>query len=326
MHMKKRKIKIGIMIILGVILLVILSGKIYHEVKMEKEEKELLDYGVGKQAEIDGKKVNIFIDGKEDAEETIVFMHGLGMGDTVISTEPMREELKEKYRIVIIDRYGNGMSDDTNETMTLDVILKEYREVLESQGVEGPYILVAHSLAGMYANYWGAQYPKEVKAIVYLDADPAEWYAKEGEPEWSRILLGRMQQVAASIGVQRFLMSEEMLIGQNEKNVFSKQQNELRGYLMLRNTYSKATQSEFENYYRNAERILQGGAELEIPQLYIQAVNETGNSDYLNEKKKIMEERGNVSVARITGTHCLYEVAPKETAEAILDFWGEIYE
>ncbi len=322
--MKKRKI--CVIIVLVIILLGIISVKMYHEVQSEKEKEKLTAYGVGNLIEVDDKAVNVLIRGQEDVTDTIVFMHGLGMGDTVISTEPMRSRLEKKYRTCTIDRYGNGMSDDTNQAQTVDVILQEYRNVLKNSGLKGPYILVAHSIAGMYATYWAEEYPEEVKAIIYLDADPAEWYVNAGEPEGMQLFLGKLQQMAASIGVQRFLVSDEMLIGQDEKNVFTQQQNEMRRYLMLQNTYSKATQSEFENYYKNASRVVENGISLAIPQLYIQAVSDGANLDYLEEKKKIMEERGNVSVVRIEGTHCLYEVEPVKTADLILNFLGEMDE
>lgn len=326
MIMKKRKRKVCVIVILGILLFGMICIKIYHEAQMISEEKELFAYGVSNLTDLEDKQVNCVIGGKEDAAETVVFMHGLGMGDTSISAEPMFSPLKEKYRTCVIDRYGNGMSDDTGESQTVDVILEEYRNVLRKQGIEGPYILVAHSIAGMYANYWGKQYPEEVKAIVYLDADPAEWYVGAGKPGSMQVLLGRMQQMAVSTGIQRFLMSDEMLIGQDENQIFTKQQNELRKSLMLRNTYSKATQSEFENYYRNATKVIENGVSLSMPQLYIQAVSENCNVDYLDEKKQIMEKRGNVSVIRINGSHCLYEVSPEETADAILDFLGEMDE
>lgn len=268
--MKKRKGKICAVIILGVFLTGMICGKIYHEIQITKEEKELLAYGIGNFTEVDGKKINVAAGGKEDAEETIVFLHGLG--------------------------------------------------------IEGPYILVAHSIAGMYADYWGEQYPEEVKKIVYLDADPAEWYAMAGEPERVQVFLGRLQYMTSFLGLQRFLLSDERLIGKDENQIFTKQQNELRMYLMLRNAYSKATQSEFENYYRNAEQVIENRTSIVIPQLYIQAVNEDSNYDYLDEKKRIMEERGNVSVVRVNGTHCLYEVSTMETADAILDFLSEMNE
>ena len=87
--MKKRKGKICAVIILGVFLTGMICGKIYHEIQITKEEKELLVYGIGNFTEVDGKKINVAAGGKEDAEETIVFLHGLGMGDTVISTAPL---------------------------------------------------------------------------------------------------------------------------------------------------------------------------------------------------------------------------------------------
>ena len=59
---------------------------------------------------MDGKEINVYKMGKEDAEQTIVYIQGLGSGDTVISTRPLFDKLKDNFNICLVDRAGNGMS------------------------------------------------------------------------------------------------------------------------------------------------------------------------------------------------------------------------
>jgi len=47
--------------------------------------------------------------------------------------------------------------------------LEETRACLKLAGVDGPYLLVPHSLSGLEALYWAQKYPHEVKAIIGLD-------------------------------------------------------------------------------------------------------------------------------------------------------------
>ena len=39
------------------------------------------------------------------------------------------------------------------------VSVEDYRKALKNSGVEGPYILMPHSIGGVYATYWCSQYP-----------------------------------------------------------------------------------------------------------------------------------------------------------------------
>ena len=80
------------------------------------------------------------------------------MGDTTITANRMLAKLEETHNIFLMDRYGNGLSDDCYEAQTVDVIVDLYRSVLQQTGQKAPYILIAHSISGIYATYWAQQH------------------------------------------------------------------------------------------------------------------------------------------------------------------------
>ena len=57
----------------------------------------------------------------------------------------VNDELKDDYEIIYIDRAGYGYSDDTSIEQTVERVVSDYRNALNSAGIEGPYILLPHS-------------------------------------------------------------------------------------------------------------------------------------------------------------------------------------
>lgn len=345
--MKKKFLKKFSLVILIVFAAFLVFSRVNHIIKLNQEAKILENYGVGNSITIESKKLNMFSYGNLSSKETVVFMHGLGIGDTTISTRPMLDEFTEDYNVCILDRYGNGMSDDSSDIQSVDNIINEYRTALNYNGNKAPYVLIAHSISGIYATYWAQKYPEEIKSIIYLDADPAKCFVEEGEPNKITLFISKIGANVASLGLQRFCLGEEFIIGEDENKNFSQKQKRLRTYLIYKNTYSEATHSEFKSYYKNAKCVFEQKAKINIPKLHIVADNMSGDyydkvyskqlderfkgkteeiEAYLVNQKKLMakkieymnEEKS--SVTRISGPHCIYEYKPKEVANIILAF------
>ena len=330
---KVRKIIIGSFI--GVTILA--AGiKTNHEMRLISESREV-------QAAIEGSQmvnmkngcIHAVIKETSEAEDTIVFLQGLGMGDTTITANRMLAKLEKTHNIFLMDRYGNGLSDDCCEAQTVDVIVDLYRSVLQQTGQKAPYILIAHSISGIYATYWAQQHPEEIKAVIYLDADPVECYVQEGKIDNVSLFIGKSEAFLADMGLQRLFISDETLLGDTQHQVFTKQENLLRKYLMYHNTASKATCSEMEWYYENAQTVLEEDMNLQVPQLYLVANNVKGeyydevyadllyeryNGDdeqireeiearlqLIEEKMRYRSKEKNVKIVEISGPHCLYE-------------------
>jgi pimeloyl-ACP methyl ester carboxylesterase len=50
------------------------------------------------------------------------------------------------------------------------VVVASLRELLAYAGLQPPYVLVGHSLGGLHANLFARLYPKEVAAVLFLEA------------------------------------------------------------------------------------------------------------------------------------------------------------
>lgn len=348
--MIKKAIFWMLIVLILVFLVGTISSAVYHHFMLEREEMVLDEYGVGERVNADGKEINVFSYGNREADTALVFMAGLGIGDAVIAARPMLSKLEGKFRIFVIDRPGTGMSPDTEEERTLEAIVQEYRSALAVSGQKAPYLLMAHSIAGIYAQYWASKYPQEVSGIVYLDCTPAEVYAQQGPMDSLSLFGARLENLFCSAGLQRFFVPKADLIGDEEKNLLAQQERERCLLLTYHNTGSEAVLSEKELCYQNALTVLENLNVEQVPQLYLAADCLTGPyyeeifrskiqgrfGDDVEGSNACMQEireeisnrvnyavvHGKVTVKYISGPHVLYRYAPNEIAEEVKAWCG----
>ena len=183
--------------ILAVFLSFLIIVKIWNEIAMS-HEKELLEDHPGEFVEIDGRNMNIYVEG--DGDHTIVFMSGWGTESPIYDFRPLYSKLSDDYKCVVIEKFGYGFSDEIDGERDFDTILRQDREALEMMGIEGPFILCPHSLSGLEATLWAQKYPKEVEAIVGLDMS----VAKECFSNRSTVRLNKAVKLS---GINRFMMT-----------------------------------------------------------------------------------------------------------------------
>lgn len=76
------------------------------------------------------------------------------------------EELKNNFKVVVVEPFGYGFSDETSKERSVENIISETRMTLKEANIDGPYILMPHSISGVYAEYYASIYPEEVEAIL----------------------------------------------------------------------------------------------------------------------------------------------------------------
>ncbi len=139
-------------------------------------------------------------------EPTLVLDAGLG-NDGLIwgGVQPV---LAKTTRVCSYDRAGFGWSETLAPPRDADHIAEELHGLLAAAQVDGPVVLMGHSIAGIYIRDYATRYPTQVAGLIFVDGstplqmrNPAfSALNRQGPPLWLAMLLSKG---ALAVGMPR---------------------------------------------------------------------------------------------------------------------------
>lgn len=106
----------------------------------------------------------------------------VGLGDRIESWGALPERISALTRVCVYARAGYPGSDAGPFPRTSDRVAAELDGALAEADVQGPFLLVGHSIGGLNAQVFAARYPKQTAGLVLLDPPPLEWITGTGYP------------------------------------------------------------------------------------------------------------------------------------------------
>lgn len=106
-----------------------------------------------------------------DAGPAIVFE--AGQGEDLGTWDLVAGPVAAFGRVVLYDRAGLGASlplADAASPITAAGVVRDVRALLAAAGFGPPYVLVGHSLGGLYVQFFARRHPDEVAGVVLIDA------------------------------------------------------------------------------------------------------------------------------------------------------------
>lgn len=122
---------------------------------------------------------------RPDAKLCVVFENGSRA--TVDSWTKVIAALPPDVSVFAYNRPGYGNSQQTDTPRDGTTIVEELRRDLQQKGLKPPYVLVGHSLGGLYMQLFARRHPDEVAGLVLVDAVyPRVIKKPENFPLWTR--------------------------------------------------------------------------------------------------------------------------------------------
>ena len=120
---------------------------------------------LGRFYEVGGRRLLLHRSGS--GTPAVVFLPGGGaVGLDYLNVQQKAAKLTTS---VLYDRAGTGWSDRAGLPRTSAEVTSELRQLLRTAGVPAPYLLVGHSLGGLYARHYAQRFPGEIGALLLLD-------------------------------------------------------------------------------------------------------------------------------------------------------------
>lgn len=297
---------IALCTILTVLVVFVASVYVVNLISKEREQGKIEAYG--QKVLVDGKQMNVLIQG--DGKETIVLLPGYGTASPVLDFKPLVDELSPYYRVVVIEPFGYGLSDDTDKVRTSQNIVDEIHECLQKLNIK-KYTLMGHSISGIYGLEYVNQYEKEVQAFVGIDTSVPK-------QETDELPVSSLQLLHQS-GFYRLIvkMNPEQLV---MPKVDDQTKAQIK-MLTFRNFLDESQASEAENFrnnFKNAQR-LHFPKKLPVAfYLADQTEKETPNWKPMHEE--LLKNVDHGKVVTFKGGHYLHHTKSKEIADDVREF------
>jgi pimeloyl-ACP methyl ester carboxylesterase len=119
----------------------------------------------GKLYDVGGYSMHLYCTGQ--GSPTVVLSSGLG--DDFISWAKVQPVLSRQTRVCSYDRAGFGWSQSRHSVQDASAISSQLHQLLEAAGVQLPFVLVGHSISGIYLRSYAAHYPNDLAGLVFVD-------------------------------------------------------------------------------------------------------------------------------------------------------------
>jgi pimeloyl-ACP methyl ester carboxylesterase len=168
----------------GIALLVsILVGWTWRRGAKAKTELAAKYLPPGKMVDVGGYRLHINCQGQ--GSPTVVIEPG--NGDFSLCWSPVQREVAKFTRVCTYDRAGLGWSERSPQPRTAHNLVEGLHTLLARSGVEPPYVLVGHSLGGLFVRLYAHEHPDQVAGMVLVDAVHEEMFLRYPEA-FSRLL------------------------------------------------------------------------------------------------------------------------------------------
>jgi pimeloyl-ACP methyl ester carboxylesterase len=278
----------------------------------------------------EGSRMHVYSRAEHPGEPTLVFLDGMGLGSAYYELKSVWEPLAEDVDVATVDYLGYGFSGTTAKERTSENVATEIHAALQGAGVEGPYVLVAHSLGGLYALRFSELYPDEVAGFVGLDTtSPGQQAAEDYEGDLaSDGGLHPAMTVARFVGLVR---ADHWINGDDSSllpaNPLLDDAEQERDWLLDNTRLDLRLLDDESSWAMRNDVALQGHRfDAAIPTLMVLAkdsvalAEELGMPDWVETHEAVASEHPQSRVAVLDGAHLIYLDAPDDVVWEIREF------
>jgi len=158
--------------VLALVALVLTVGAAYQYTETR------IDFGKhpapGKLIDVGGYRLHLLCIGQ--GAPTVIFESGIA--DDSLTWSAVQPSVAKTTRACSYDRAGYGWSDPGPEPRDARTSAQELHRLLKNAGVSGPFILVGHSLGGLYVREYAGLYRTDIVAMVLVDASAVHLYKR----------------------------------------------------------------------------------------------------------------------------------------------------
>ncbi|HEY9236607.1 MULTISPECIES: alpha/beta hydrolase [Phenylobacterium] len=158
----------------------------------------------GRFVDIGGRKLRLVCQGPK-SDKPVIWMEA-GAWGLAADFAAIQQRLTERgLRSCAYDRAGMGFSDPGPKPRDSSAIVSDLAKLIAASGEPGPFIFMAHSMAGQHVRLYAGSHPDQVAGLVLLEATTPEMMQN---PQAEKFLhgvqtLARASAVAGTLGLSK---------------------------------------------------------------------------------------------------------------------------
>ena len=297
-------------IIIAILVLFVGFLAVYNQIALKAEKKDIVPNG--QMVDLGNYSVHVYSEGENENAPTLVFLSGSATVAPVYDFKALYSLLSDEYRIAVVEKAGYGYSDIAEVDQDVATMVNEVRSALNGAKIDGPYVLLPHSMSGLEAIFWAQNYPDEISGIIGIDMAVPDSYDKENILRTSKIMmtLGRM---SVDLGLLRipgiYPLNEAPLTSEEIKQ---------QKLLMYRNAVNSVFITEGQAVYDNAQVVKAGGT-ISCPILMFCSDGTEIDEFWISTQKEFAEENRAEIICFDCG-HYIHYFKSEEMAYSIKEF------
>jgi pimeloyl-ACP methyl ester carboxylesterase len=128
----------------------------------------------------------------------------VGVGESFQSWGSVVAEISKMTSVLVYDRAGYGQSEMGPLPRDAKSEATDLKTLLRNAKIQGPYVLVGHSLGALNIQVFAHEYPDDVSGMVLLDPPPRDWMAGGAFPRLRELFLRTVEEMTrAAEGAER---------------------------------------------------------------------------------------------------------------------------
>jgi pimeloyl-ACP methyl ester carboxylesterase len=156
----------------------------------------------GRYVDIGGRKLRLVCVGPAARPAPTVWMEAGAFG-LAADFAAIQEKLAAKgIRSCAYDRAGMGWSDPGPKPRDSEAVVGDLEKLIAASGEPGPFVLMGHSMAGLYTRLFAGRNPDKVAGLVLIEATTPEQIDSPGTRKFlgAFTAISRFAAVSASVG------------------------------------------------------------------------------------------------------------------------------
>lgn len=155
----------GLSGLVGLVLLLVVAGVLYQASAEVRDERA---YPLpGERVEVNGYQLHLNVMGQSQMGPTVVLDSGAGAFSA--GRAWVQPEVARFASVVAYDRPGLGWSEAPPKPLDAATLVDALRTALQELGLEGPYVLVGHSMGSLFVRTFAKLHPDDVSGMVLVD-------------------------------------------------------------------------------------------------------------------------------------------------------------